>query len=83
MNLIQQFPDISGSIRAKIKRANIPVNATRPLPYSEDIALAAHYEGKFRRWHLKLLFIIASCVGTIYFALLNSAWIINSLALKW
>ena len=79
MNLIQQFPDISGRIRAKIKRANKPVNANRQLPYSEDPGTPAYYEGGFRRWHVKLFFIIGACMAIIYFAFLNSGWIINYL----
>jgi hypothetical protein len=81
MSLIQQFPDISGRIRAKIKRAIKPVNASRTLPYSEDPGVAAYYEGEFRRWHVKLLFIGAACMATIYLAILNSAWIVNYLRL--
>jgi hypothetical protein len=77
MNLIKQFPDISGRIRAKAKRANKPVNANRQLPYREDAAVVAYYEGEFRRWHLKLFLIVPACMAIVYFALLNSVGIMN------
>jgi hypothetical protein len=81
MTLIKQFPDISGRIRAKIKRANKPVNASWPLPYNEDPGVAAYYEGEFRRWHMKLFFIVAACIAISYFAILNGVWIMNYLRL--
>jgi hypothetical protein len=77
MSLSQQFPDISGRIRAKAKRVTKPVNANRPLLYSEDSGVAAYYEGEFRRWHAKLFFIVSACIAIIYLAFLNSARIIH------
>lgn len=77
MSLTEQFPDVSGRIRARIKRANRPVNANMPLPYREDPLIAAYYEGQFRRWHMKLFFIVSACLAITYFGLLNSARIIN------
>ena len=83
MNLIQQFPDISGKIRARIKINNRnykAVNPVQPLSYIENEVVSKYYEGEFRRWHLKFLFIIAFTLGILYFTLLKSAWIFNLIA---
>jgi len=81
MNLVKQFSDISGRIRAKVKFANKPVHANRPLPYDEDPGVAAYYEGQFRRGHVKVVVTIAAGLAMIYFALLNSKVIMNYLRL--
>jgi len=82
MNLIQQFPDISGKMRARIKTNQNyrAANAMQPLSYIESQAVVQYYEGEFRRWHLKLLFIIVASFGTLYFAILKSSWILNLIA---
>lgn len=80
MNLIQQFPDTSEKIRTKIKvhqRIYRAANALQPPVYSESKEVIEFYEGTFRRWHIKLLFIIATCLGAGYFVLHKSAWIFN------
>lgn len=80
MNLIQQFPDVSQKIRSKIaegQRNYKTANAKQSIIYSEEEAVSAHYEGEFRRWHFKLFFIVGSILGTIYFALLKSSWVLN------
>ena len=81
MNLILQFPDISEQMRSKTKRNQRnfkAVNANHPMPYSEDETITKYYEGEFRRWHFKLLFIIAASLGIVWFSVLNSAWIFNA-----
>jgi hypothetical protein len=80
MNLIQQFPDISQKIRSKIaegQRNYKTANAKQAMPYSEEEAVSAYYEGEFRRRHFKLFFIVGSILGIIYFALLKGSWILN------
>jgi hypothetical protein len=53
------------------------VNVIQPQSYIEDEAVTQYYEGEFRRWHIKLLFIVAATFGTLYFILLKSSWIYN------
>jgi hypothetical protein len=74
MNLIQQFPDISQTLRAKIKinnRSYKAANAQQSSSYIEDKDVVRYYENGFRRWHFKLLFIVAAILGIFYFALLE------------
>jgi hypothetical protein len=47
------------------------------MPYTEEEAVSAYFEGEFRRWHFKLFFIVGAILGTIYFALLKSSWVLN------
>jgi hypothetical protein len=85
MNLIDQFPDVSEKMRANIRMSRknyASANAIQPLSYSEGEAVSRYYEGEFRRWHFKLLFIVAASVGIVYLALLNGAWIFNLIAAR-
>lgn len=80
MNLTKQFPDISEKLRAKIKisaRNYKPVNAPQSSSYIEDQAVVKYYEGEFRRWHLKLLFIVVVTLSSFYLVLLKSGWIFH------
>jgi hypothetical protein len=84
MSLIEQFPDISEKVRAKIKmsgRNYKAANAPFPLSYCESDAVTKYYEGQFKRWHLKLLFTLAVCVSLLYFTLLQSARILHWITL--
>jgi hypothetical protein len=80
MNLIEQFPDISAKVRAKIKMdpSNYKaVNARFPSSYYENEAVTKYYAGQFRKWHLKLFFILAVCVSIFYFTLLQGARVLQ------
>jgi hypothetical protein len=80
MTLIQQFPDISQTIRSKNKtgdRRYRSANAKKSLGYLESDAVARYYEGEFRRWHVKFLFIVAATLGITCVILLGSFWIYN------
>ena len=80
MNLIEQFPDISMAMRAKIKTQQKNYNiatANAEIPFNMDKAMASFYNKEFRRWHFKLFFIVGSILATIYFALLKGSWVLN------
>ena len=75
MTLIQQFPDISEQLRLKSQmrdRSNRSNNVTQPSGYIEDEAVVQYYEGEFKRWHLKFLFIVAATLGIVCAILLKS-----------
>jgi hypothetical protein len=78
MNLVQQFPDISEKMRSKNEMGGQDyrsANAKRSSDYTEDEAVAQYYEGEFRRWHIKFLFIVAATLAITYFIILKSFWI--------
>lgn len=80
MNLIKQFPDITEKMRAKIKvtqKNYKTANAIQPVILIEDEAVVKFYEGKFKRWHFKLFFIIGSILAILYYGLLQSASFFN------
>jgi hypothetical protein len=80
MNLIEQFPDVSDKIRAKrkMKQTKASKRISRPAQvYHEPKSVAGSHEAAFRRWHLKVLLIIAGSIGITYYALLNSPLVIN------
>jgi hypothetical protein len=80
MNLVQQFPDISEKMRSKKEmgdRSYRSANAKQSLGYIEDEAVVQYYEGEFRRWHIKFLFIVAATLGVTYVIILKSFWIYN------
>jgi hypothetical protein len=82
MNLIQQFPDISEEMRSKNK-AGVKIyrsaNAKKSLGYTEEEAVVKHYEGEFKKWHIKFLFILSATLGIVSLILLKSFWIYNLL----
>jgi hypothetical protein len=85
MNLVQQFPDISEKMRSKSKmvgRNSRSANAERSLGCVEADAVVQYYEGEFRRWHIKFLFIVAATLGITYFIILKSFWIYNLLNIR-
>jgi hypothetical protein len=84
MTLIEQFPDVSEKVRAKFKialRKQRDENAFRELPYDHDKSLVKFYDDEFRKWHIKLLFIILSIVAMIYGLVFNAPglfkWIVD------
>jgi hypothetical protein len=80
MNPVQQFPDISEKIRSKnriVERNYRSANARRSLAYTEEDALVKYYEGEFRKWHIKFLFILSATIGVVALILLKSFWIYN------
>jgi hypothetical protein len=82
MTLIQQFPDISEQLRLKSQirdRSNRSNNVKQPSVYIEDEAVVQYYEGEFKRWHMKFLFIVAATLGIVCALLLKSAWITSLL----
>jgi hypothetical protein len=84
MNPIEQFPDISEKVRAKIKMSSRnykAANALFPVSYCESDAVTKYYEGHFKRWHVKLFFILAVCVSLFYFTLLQGARILQWIAI--
>jgi hypothetical protein len=83
MTLVQQFPDISEEMRSKNKTNDKnyrSANAKQLLSFSEEKAAAKYYEGEFRRWHIKFVFIVGATLGLISFILLKSFWIYNLLS---
>lgn len=85
MNLVQQFPDISQNLRSKNEKGNRSfraANAKQSLKYIESESVAQYYEGEFRRWHIKFLFLVAVTCGLIYVVLLKSFWIYNLVNLR-
>ena len=78
MNLIQQFPDVSAEKRARAKPDNKrfkTANAKRSHPYREDDAVVKYYENKFRKWHIKVLFILVGTIAMTYYFILKGFWI--------
>ena len=74
MNLIEQFPDISEKVRAKSKikkRKSITRINRGAQAHYEEKTNAGYPEAALRRWHLKMLFLIAVSVGITYYALMN------------
>ena len=85
MTLIQQFPDISEMMRSKNERPSSnykSANARQSLSYLEDEAVAQYYEGEFRRWHIKFLFIVAAVFGLTYVVILKGFEIYNMINIK-
>jgi hypothetical protein len=83
MTLAQQFPDISAVIRLKKETAcknSGSANARLPLSYTEAEAVTRYYEGEFKRWHIKFLFIVAAALGAVYLIMLILFWIYNLIA---
>jgi hypothetical protein len=80
MNLVHQFPDISETIRSKNKagsRSYRSANAKKYPGYSEEQAAVKYYDGEFRKWHIKFLFILSATLGIVSLILLKSFWIYN------
>ena len=80
MNLIQQFPDISAKIRSKtgvVDKKYRSANAKQSSGYIEHESVAQYYEGEFRRWHIKFLFILTASLGIFWVVLLKSFWFYN------
>jgi hypothetical protein len=85
MTLAQQFPDISAVIRSKKETAfknSGSANARPPLSYTEAEAVTRYYDGEFKRWHFKFLFILAATIGAVYFIMLMSFWIYNLISIN-
>jgi hypothetical protein len=86
MNLVQQFPDISAKIRSKNsmngKKKHGTANVKQSLGYIEDKTVAQYYEGEFRRWHIKFLFIVAATLGICYLIVLKSSWVYNLIDIR-
>lgn len=75
MNLIEQFPDVSEKIRARrnLKKVKASMRITRSAAsYHEERTVAESHEAAFRKWHVKVLFIIAGSIAITCYALLNS-----------
>jgi hypothetical protein len=84
MTLAQQFPDISAALRSKKDAAfknSGSANARPSLRYTEAEAVTRHYEGEFKRWHFKFLFIIAAALGVVYLIMLMLFWIYNLISI--
>lgn len=80
MTLAQQFPDISAAIRSKKEAVSKKPESTNGLPSfgnTEADAVARYYEGEFRRWHLKFLFIVAGTIGLFCLILVKLSWVYN------
>ena len=65
------------NIRAKAKPNLFALTANAPIPYDQQNALKEFYDNAFRKWHFKVVFIIASLIGSMYALLLNSRGIFN------
>lgn len=79
MNLIEQFPDVSLQMRARVKRnraVNSISNAT-VQPYDIDKALAKYYQGEFRKWHFKLALIVGGILVILFSLILNAPGFFN------
>jgi hypothetical protein len=85
MTLAQQFPDISAVIRSK-KEATFKnsgsVNARQSLRYTEAEAVTRYYEGEFKRWHVKFLFIVAAALGAVYLIMFMFFWVYNLISIR-
>lgn len=80
MNLIEQFPDISVTMRAKYKLQQKNYNAATAnaeIPFNKDKAMADFYSNEFRNWHFKLVLIITTLLGSIYALTLNFSSLLN------
>jgi|GEM_PF-5331121 len=82
MNLIQQFPNISEQVRAKFKmtqKHRKPENIWSNLPC--DDRQTKFHENEFRKWHIKLVFIIAGTITLLYTFIFNATsifmWIVR------
>ncbi len=77
MDLIRQFPDISTSVREKA-RINRARKATTPsVTHKIEKTRAQMHEHEFRKWHVKLLFMMIIILTGIYLLVLNSPWMFN------
>jgi hypothetical protein len=85
MTLAQQFPDISATIRSKNSvglKSSRSANAMQSLGYTEADAITQYYEGEFRRWHIKFLFITAGAFGIVSFILIKALMIYNLIVVQ-
>jgi hypothetical protein len=72
MNLIQQFPDVSKKMREKLKLSKKDYSAIEDGPYYQSNVLAKYYDREFRKWHFKMLLILATLFGSIYMIVMHS-----------
>ena len=82
MTLVQQFPDISEAMRLKRQMRNKDYSSLKlelPLGYVEDEEVVKFYEGEFKRWHIKLLLIVAATLALLFTVSLKIFWIYNSI----
>jgi hypothetical protein len=74
MNLIQQFPDISVKMHDKFKsrKKSHQWKIVNPeITFDENLIQAKFYNNEFKKWHIKLVFIIALTLVSLYFIVSN------------
>jgi hypothetical protein len=80
MNLIQQFPDVSMKMQDKFKSRKKSYqwkNTNAELTFDKNLVQTKFYDNEFKKWHIKLIFIIALGVALLCFILFNVSRIIQ------
>ena len=74
MNLINQFPDVSMDVRAKLKRQQknySHIMAMEPQQTVTEKTLADFYDNEFRKWHIKVALMITGLLAGLFFVALS------------
>ena len=74
MNLIQQFPDVSMKTHDKFKSRKNHLHwkiIHSEMTFDKKLAETKFYNNEFRKFHIKLFFIIALAITSLYFIASN------------
>jgi hypothetical protein len=78
MDLIKQFPDVSIKAYDKFKLRKKPqqwkiINAE--ITYDKNLVKTKFYDNEFKKWHIKLVFIIVLGIAALYFIVSKILWL--------
>ena len=77
MNMINQFPDISMKMRDKFKARKKSYQwkiENAEITYDKNLAQTKFYNNEFKKWHIKLVFIIVFVIASFYLLVSGISW---------